>query len=420
MASKWTSCGACGEKIIKGLKACPYCGAADDAKPFHKRPWFIAAVVLIVLGYIGHQCEDAQESWRPEEPTRVESPHRVLDHGEAAQPALPPDPPPPMADDAEGLAVSTDALKESLVYAGLWKDSAWSTDRARFLTAVGEALTNSRGTKTTVDEDRVDWLKRKKLFDPAMHAHGYFLRTGEYPTEIAEWSADYLSETVRVSAWEPKKKAGSYNVLPVLAVMTSVTNKWVIRQLWRSRNEGGWSWGAECDGAAASYLRPYVSCEIGLLERLEALGRLEADERARLKALLASSTILMGSGLATVKERVEAEFGDAWIDKGPSPNRHLLQSPSYEVRAGMGRTGVNWLSLARSTFAIERGRGHVVPADKIALFTKIATGTDAVSWEVDTQTFACGRAGDTKWTLAIEGGRRNSQLASIWEKPCDE
>lgn len=47
-----TTCNNCGKPIATSAKVCPNCGAKNK-KPIYKRAWFIAIVVLIVLGAIG-------------------------------------------------------------------------------------------------------------------------------------------------------------------------------------------------------------------------------------------------------------------------------------------------------------------------------------------------------------------------------
>ncbi len=46
------NCATCGKPISKNAKTCPYCGAKVK-KPIYKRPWFIAIIVLLLIGAIG-------------------------------------------------------------------------------------------------------------------------------------------------------------------------------------------------------------------------------------------------------------------------------------------------------------------------------------------------------------------------------
>ena len=45
-------CAHCGQMMAKSAKACPSCGGKNKP-PIYKRPWFIAVMVIIVLGAIG-------------------------------------------------------------------------------------------------------------------------------------------------------------------------------------------------------------------------------------------------------------------------------------------------------------------------------------------------------------------------------
>ena len=49
---KMTTCKHCGAVIAKGAKVCPNCGGKNK-KPIYKRVWFIALVIVVVLGIIG-------------------------------------------------------------------------------------------------------------------------------------------------------------------------------------------------------------------------------------------------------------------------------------------------------------------------------------------------------------------------------
>lgn len=49
--SKMKWCGTCGEEIASSAKVCPKCGAKNKP-PIYKRGWFIAIVVVFLLGMI--------------------------------------------------------------------------------------------------------------------------------------------------------------------------------------------------------------------------------------------------------------------------------------------------------------------------------------------------------------------------------
>ena len=51
-ASKMVTCKHCGAEIAASAKVCPKCGGKNK-KPIYKRPWFIALIVIIILGAIG-------------------------------------------------------------------------------------------------------------------------------------------------------------------------------------------------------------------------------------------------------------------------------------------------------------------------------------------------------------------------------
>lgn len=49
---KMIPCKKCGQTIASTAKACPHCGA-KNAPPLYRRPWFIAIIVILVIGAIG-------------------------------------------------------------------------------------------------------------------------------------------------------------------------------------------------------------------------------------------------------------------------------------------------------------------------------------------------------------------------------
>ena len=52
MADKLISCKTCGAEISASAKTCPSCGA-KNRKPFYRKWWFYALIVLLVLGALG-------------------------------------------------------------------------------------------------------------------------------------------------------------------------------------------------------------------------------------------------------------------------------------------------------------------------------------------------------------------------------
>ena len=54
--SKLINCKDCGKEISSGAKSCPNCGARNK-KPFYKRPWFIGAILLFIIGASGDNEE---------------------------------------------------------------------------------------------------------------------------------------------------------------------------------------------------------------------------------------------------------------------------------------------------------------------------------------------------------------------------
>jgi hypothetical protein len=46
-----TTCKTCGKEMAKAAKVCPNCGAKNK-KPFFTKPWFIAIVVVFIIGAI--------------------------------------------------------------------------------------------------------------------------------------------------------------------------------------------------------------------------------------------------------------------------------------------------------------------------------------------------------------------------------
>ena len=49
--NKMTTCRTCGKEMAKAAKVCPNCGAKNK-KPFFTKPWFIAIVVVFIIGAI--------------------------------------------------------------------------------------------------------------------------------------------------------------------------------------------------------------------------------------------------------------------------------------------------------------------------------------------------------------------------------
>ena len=59
-----TTCRSCGAQIAASAKTCPYCGAKNK-KPVYKRGWFIALVVLLLLGMIGSAGGSSEKDSAP-------------------------------------------------------------------------------------------------------------------------------------------------------------------------------------------------------------------------------------------------------------------------------------------------------------------------------------------------------------------
>lgn len=49
---KMIPCKKCGQTIASTAKTCPHCGA-KNMPPLYRRPWFIAIIVILVIGAIG-------------------------------------------------------------------------------------------------------------------------------------------------------------------------------------------------------------------------------------------------------------------------------------------------------------------------------------------------------------------------------
>lgn len=49
--NKMTTCRTCGKEMAKAAKVCPNCGAKNK-KPFFTKPWFIAIVVVFIIGAV--------------------------------------------------------------------------------------------------------------------------------------------------------------------------------------------------------------------------------------------------------------------------------------------------------------------------------------------------------------------------------
>lgn len=57
MKVKMVVCPACGKEIAANAKTCPACGAKIK-KPFYKKGWFIALIIIFILGGIGSTVEN--------------------------------------------------------------------------------------------------------------------------------------------------------------------------------------------------------------------------------------------------------------------------------------------------------------------------------------------------------------------------
>lgn len=58
---KMKECKYCSNEIADNAKFCPKCGAKNK-KPFYKRGWFIALCIFIILGMIGSNSEDSDNT----------------------------------------------------------------------------------------------------------------------------------------------------------------------------------------------------------------------------------------------------------------------------------------------------------------------------------------------------------------------
>ena len=68
-----TTCRTCGSQIAKNAKTCPYCGSKNK-KPIYKRGWFIALIVLLLIGVIGSSGGSDENSKAPEKSSDSSSP----------------------------------------------------------------------------------------------------------------------------------------------------------------------------------------------------------------------------------------------------------------------------------------------------------------------------------------------------------
>ena len=69
--SKLINCKSCSNEIAYSAKSCPNCGAKNK-KPFYKRGWFIALVIIIILGAIGESENNDTTTIKNNETTEVE------------------------------------------------------------------------------------------------------------------------------------------------------------------------------------------------------------------------------------------------------------------------------------------------------------------------------------------------------------
>lgn len=69
--SKMIKCKSCSKEIASNAKSCPSCGAKNK-KPFYKRGWFIALVIIIILGTIGESENNDTTSITDSEITKEE------------------------------------------------------------------------------------------------------------------------------------------------------------------------------------------------------------------------------------------------------------------------------------------------------------------------------------------------------------
>ncbi len=65
MATKMKNCSVCNAEIASNAKACPSCGAKNK-KPIYKRWWFIAILVIVLLGAIGSLGEEDADTPEPQ------------------------------------------------------------------------------------------------------------------------------------------------------------------------------------------------------------------------------------------------------------------------------------------------------------------------------------------------------------------
>ena len=69
--SKLINCKSCSNEIAYSAKSCPSCGAKNK-KPFYKRGWFIALVIIIIIGSIGESDNNDTTTIKNSETTEVE------------------------------------------------------------------------------------------------------------------------------------------------------------------------------------------------------------------------------------------------------------------------------------------------------------------------------------------------------------
>lgn len=201
--------------------------------------------------------------------------------------ALPPDPPPPVADRASEVLAMEAKLLADPAYAAVW--SGPRADLNLFLTVVSELFASA-----SVPADLNEKLTKKKQRDAASQLFLIIARQPTFPEDFTKRLRAHLSATrgePHPGVWSPIAKGSNPHNYTALAAWLNQQDPAYLRELIAAKGGGAFPFGTEAE-AGKPPSRPYLVDEAAALQRLSLLGPLTSTDETRIAELRAEALLL--------------------------------------------------------------------------------------------------------------------------------